>query len=216
MKRFPICATVSLAIPLLLASSVARAAEEEQDRGATTDKYLKSAFGPTSVVRDAAGAAIEQKMDNPHEWGQGAAGFGRRFASAFGKHIVDKSIHFAVAKMRHEEFGYHASGKEGFGPRLKYALASVIITHKTTNGKATVAAGELSGAFGSGLISRAWQPASTGSLATGFASGGITLGIDAGSHVLREFWPEIRHPRRHHSEAKATAVAEPVVAEEEE
>jgi len=31
---------------------------------------------------------------------------------------------------------------------------------------------------------------------SGFATGGIMLGVDAGSNVVREFWPEIRHPRR--------------------
>lgn len=215
MQRIPMYVSVTLAVPLLLVSGIARGQDEEPDRGATTDKYLKSTFGPESIVRDAAGAAIEQKLDTPHEWGQGAVGFGRRFASAFGKHIVDKSIHFGVAKIRHEEFGYRPSGKHGVGPRLKYALASVIITHKTTTGKATVAAGELSGAFGSGLISRAWQPASTGSLATGFASGGISLGIDAGTHVLREFWPEIRHPHRHGSSANVSAPAEPPAESDE-
>jgi hypothetical protein len=39
-----------------------------------------------------AGAAMNQGNDTPHEWGQGAAGFGRRFASALGKHIVHKAI----------------------------------------------------------------------------------------------------------------------------
>jgi hypothetical protein len=68
-----------------------------------------------------------------------------------------------------------------------------------------VNAGEISGAVGSGLISRLWQPASTRTLAAGFTSAGITLGVDAGQNVVREFWPEIRHPRRH-GEQKAVAV----------
>ena len=29
----------------------------------------------------------------------------------------------------------------------------------------------------------------------GFESGGITLAIDTGMNVVKEFWPEIRHPR---------------------
>jgi hypothetical protein len=164
---------------------------------ADKNQYLKHAFSPFSAVRAAAGAGIEQARDVPHEWGQGTAGFARRFASSFGKHIVNHSIHYVVAKMRHEEFGYRASGKEGFGPRLKYALVSTVITHKTTDGSTTISMGELSGAFGSGLISRAWQPASTRSIALGIGSGGITLGVDAASHVVREFWPEIRHPHSH-------------------
>ncbi len=71
------------------------------------------------------------------------------------------------------------------------------MTHKTTTGDRTVAAGQITGAIGSGLVSRLWQPASVSSVASGFASGGITLGVDAGLNVVKEFWPNIRHPRRH-------------------
>jgi len=46
------------------------------------------------------------------------------------------------------------------------------------------------------LISRAWQPARQHTLGSGLATAGIILGADAGSNVVREFWPEIRHPHR--------------------
>ena len=80
---------------------------------------------------------------------------------------------------------------------MKYALVGTVMTHKTTTGDRTVAAGQITGAIGSGLVSRLWQPASVSSVASGFASGGITLGVDAGLNVVKEFWPNIRHPRRH-------------------
>jgi hypothetical protein len=102
----------------------------------------------------------------------------------FGKHIVHKAIQYPIARLRHEEFGYHPSGKQEFGPRLKYALVGTVITHKTTTGQSTVAVGQIAGAVGSGLISRLWQPASVSSVASGFASGGITLGVDAGLKTL--------------------------------
>jgi hypothetical protein len=73
---------------------------------------------------------------------------------------------------------------------------ATVITHKTTTGKKTLATGEISGTIGSELISRLWQPASTRTVGLGFMSGGITLAIDAGSNVFREFWPEIHHPHR--------------------
>jgi hypothetical protein len=164
--------------------------------------YWKHAVGPTSVGRAAMGAGINQANNTPHEWDQGAQGFGKRFASSFGRHILKKGIQYPVSKLFHEELSYHRSNKTGFGPRLKYALLGVVITHKTTDGSATVAKGELTGAFGSGLISRAWQPASTRTIASGFGAGGLTLAADAAGNVIREFWPEIRHPRSHGKEAR--------------
>ena len=194
--------------PLIMLTGVARPADPPSTRGSGETRppgYVKYTFAPKSVPMAAAGAAINQANDTPHEWGQGVAGFGKRFASAFGKHVVHKTIQYPIARLRHEEFGYHPSGKTGFAPRLKYALVSTVITHKTDTGNRTVAVGELSGAFGSGLISRLWQPASLHTVASGLTSGGITLGIDGGMNVVKEFWPEIRHPRRTREAGNAQA-----------
>jgi hypothetical protein len=185
---------VSAAVLLLFVTQSARPADKEES---DTKKFVKKTVGPVAIARSSAGAGIEQGFDTPSEWGQGALGFAKRFGSAFGHHIVKKGIEYPVAKLRHEEFGYHVSDKNGIKPRLIYALTAVVITHKTTDGSKTLHTAELSSAIGSGLISRLWQPASTRTLAAGFGSAGITLAADAGTNVLREFWPEIRHPHSH-------------------
>jgi len=196
--------TISASIALLLSAGLALPAPPHSNNDPDESggrHFLKHTFGAEGVIMSGVGAAVTQATDTPHEWGQGAAGFARRFASGFGKHIVDNSIKYPVAKLLHEEFGYRPSNKQGFKPRLKYALLSTIITRKTTTEQKTVAVGEISGAVGSGLISRLWQPKSVATIGHGFASAGITLGVDAGLNVVREFWPEIRHPHSHESAA---------------
>jgi len=175
---------------------------------ATPGRFVKRTFGPAGFIMVGAGAGVTQGTNTPAEWGQGAAGYGRRFASSFGKHIVSNVIRYPVAHFRHEELVYHPSGKHGFGPRVKYAMLSTFITHKTTTGASTVYTAELSGAIGSGLISRLWQPASTRTIAMGFSSAGTSLAVDMGIHVLREFWPDIRHPHRKNAPAAAAVTAE--------
>lgn len=159
--------------------------------------YIKNTFSPGAIGAAGLGASVTQGTNTPGEWGQGAEGFAKRFGSAIGKHVVKRAIQYPVAKIFHEELSYRRSDKTRFGSRLKYALESTVITHKTTDGKPTVAKSEIASAFGSGLISRLWQPASTRTIGLGFTSGGITLGVDAAGNVLREFWPEIRHPHTH-------------------
>ena len=181
-----------ITIALLLAATAQPA---EKGRHPYRSQYVKHTFGKKAAIQTGASAGIQQLRNSPHEWGQGVKGFGKRVGSAFGQHIVKNSIQYPIAAIRHEELGYRPSGKKGFGPRLGYALTSTVITHKTTTGKKTVAAGRISGALGSGFISRAWQPARLHTFSSGAASGGIMLGIDAGSNVVREFWP--RHPARH-------------------
>ncbi|MGB6945781.1 MAG: hypothetical protein WBE37_25510 [Bryobacteraceae bacterium] len=189
----------AVALIVFLAGETSAFASQNPDQP-TTRQYIKRSLSPLAVVRAGVGAAVTQATDTPHEWGQGAAGFGKRLGSAFAKHLVKKAIQLPVARLLHEEIGYRRSDQQGFRPRLQHALLATVITYKTTNGKKTIAVDEIAGAFGSGLISRLWQPASVRALSYGFLSGGITLGVDAGTNVLREFWPEIRHPHGHHQQ----------------
>ncbi len=186
---------------LFLTSGLAHSADLANSLGPAKhpyrSKYLKDTFGTEAWATAAASASIQQLRTRPEEWGGGVGAFGKRFGSAIGIHVVKNTIEFGVAGVRHEDLTYHRSGKKGFGPRLKYALLSTVITHKTTTGERTLALGRISGSFGSGFISRTWMPASMHTVGSGFATGGILIGVDAGMHVLREFWPEIRHPHSH-------------------
>ncbi len=204
-----ICSAAALAADPPTSSSTVPEAEQES--------YVHYVFGGAGpYAKSAAGAGISQATDTPAEWG-GLGGYFRRLGSAFGKHVIKGTIQYEIGHWRHEEIHYRRSGKQGFRPRLIYALESTFITHKTTTGEPTVAAGELAGAVGSGLASRLWQPASTRTFVKGFASAGVSLGADTGYHVVREFWPEIRHPRRHKEKVEArTPVAEPPPTESEE
>lgn len=203
-----------IALILIAGVSATVAAAEEfsstkQSRPEKRESYVHHVFGgPQPAVKAAAGAGLSQAKGTPREWGGGVAGYAKRFGSAFGKHVIKGSIHYGVARWRHEELDYRPSEAQGFRRRLQYALLSTVITRKTTTGKRTVATGEIAGAVGSGLISRLWQPASLHTVASGFGSAGISLGADAGFNVVREFWPEIRHPRRHREQkAKAARAA---------
>jgi hypothetical protein len=139
---------------------------------------------------------VNQARNSPRQWGRSGAGFGKRLASGMGTHIVNNSIKYGVAGIRHEDLHYHRSNEKGFGPRMRHALVSTVVTNKTTNGKKTVAAGRISGAMGSGLISRTWQPAVARTVGGGLATGGITLGASAGANVAREFWPRKKQTTR--------------------
>ena len=187
----------SVTVTTLLLTISGLAAGAVNPRHPYRSKYVKDTFGSRAAASAAAGAGIQQLRNSPREWHGGIAGFGKRLGSAIGQHVIKNTIEFGVASVRHEELGYHPSGKKGFGPRLKYALVSTVVTRKTTTGQRTPAVGRISGAFGSGMISRVWQPARLRTVSSGLASGGIMLGADAGAHVVREFWPEIRHPRSH-------------------
>jgi hypothetical protein len=183
----------AFALILAMASLASAAAPEEAP---PIKQFKRKAVGKGAIAGATAGALFEEAENNPHEWGRTWGGLGKRFASTFGKHAIKSGIQVTVGTIRHEELSYRPSGKHGFGPRVKYALVSVVITRNTTTGKKTFAAGEVSGAVGSGLISRLWMPVRLHTVGSGLGSAVITVGFDAGVNVAKEFWPEIRHAKR--------------------
>jgi len=182
----------NIAIVTLVTAGLA-AAEAPPQAHPYRKQYMHETFGKKAYIGTAGRAAFGQALNRPHEWGRGPSGFGKRLASGFATHVVKNSIQYGVASIRHEDLEYHRSTKRGFGPRLQHALVSTVVTHKTTTGQRTVAAGRISGAMGSGLISRAWQPARLRTVSSGLSTGGIMLGAEAGMNVAREFWPRKRH-----------------------
>ena len=156
--------------------------------------YKKQVVGKKPILMTGVRAGWGQALDLPKGWGRGFAGFGKRVASGFATHVVMISIEYPIAAARHEDLIYHPSNRSGFGPRLEHALLSTVVTQKTTTGKNTAAAGRITASFGSGLISRLWQPAASKTIGAGFASGGICLGADAAINVAQEFWPRHKKP----------------------
>ena len=103
--------------------------------------------------------------------------------------VVQHTIEFGVAAVRQEDLRYRPSHLRGTMPRLKYAVRSTFVVPRTIRPGPTIAASRISGSLGGGLISRAWQPASTAGIGAGIASAGIALGAEVGANVAREFWP---------------------------
>jgi hypothetical protein len=177
--------------------------------------FLRHLFGPRGFIFAAISTSIQHARDVPAEWGSGLAGLGRRYASAFGQHLVNGTVQYSVAKALHEDLKYYPSEEAGFKPRVKHALISTVYARKTNREGQTLATSRFSGALAGGFVSRAWQPARFHTFGSGISSAGISLSVDAGLNVLREFWPEIRHPRRRLNEARAQAMAQAIEPEME-
>jgi hypothetical protein len=152
--------------------------------------YLHRLANPEAVFRATAGAGINQALDTPSEWHQGAAGYGRRFGSSYGEHIIQSTVMYGVSEALHEDTRYFRSGETGFGRRLKYALASTFRA-RHDDGTQHFSFSRISGYAASAGISRLWQPASTSGPTHAVDSFAISIGAEAGFNVAREFLPRI-------------------------
>jgi hypothetical protein len=155
--------------------------------------YVKDFISPFHFFFAGAQAGITQWQDTPHEWGQGASGYGLRYGNYYGYETISDVLQMFGEDILHEDNYYYGSGYHGFWKRTKYALKSSVLA-RGADGTQHFSFSQLGSTAGAAFISRIWQPRSTGSAGDGAVSFGIAMGTNAGINVAREFMPDVvRH-----------------------
>jgi hypothetical protein len=152
--------------------------------------YFKTMVNPLSFVRVGFSAGIDQANDKPREWGQGASGYGRRFANILGQYSVQRTVTYGLGSILHEDNRYFNSGMQGIWRRTEYALVSGILARRddeTRRFSISQVGGVAAGAF----LARIWLPPSQSSPGDAAISFGITMANNMGFSVVKEFLPDL-------------------------
>ncbi|MGA9542788.1 MAG: hypothetical protein WBQ85_04430 [Candidatus Sulfotelmatobacter sp.] len=96
--------------------------------------YVFDAFGPYPIAGAGLAAGINQAYNTPPEWKQGAAGYGRRFASDFGIAAVSTTARYGLAQALKEDTLYYRCECKGVFPRLKHAVISTLTARRGEDG----------------------------------------------------------------------------------
>jgi hypothetical protein len=152
---------------------------------------IVQSLGLRGVLGAAIGASIGQGSNTPGEWGQGAEGFGKRFASGFGGNVARQSITFALETATHEDPRYFPSTETTKKARLWNVVKQTFLCKKDS-GDSSFAYARIISAFGTGQLVNTWQPKSTSGVSNGIERGFISLGTDAASNLMYEFLPFTR------------------------
>jgi hypothetical protein len=151
-----------------------------------TKRYVRGVIGPFALARMATSAGINQWKDHPEEWGQGTEGYGKRFASQFGRNGIRQTVQFGLSEALQLDTGFERSKRKGFGPRLRDALVQNV-TSRTRSGKRVISAPILAGAYAGPIIAyETWYP-DRFNYRDGLRSGTISLGTGFAINVIREF-----------------------------
>jgi len=149
-------------------------------------------FDPYEFVVVGVLAGIGQATDDTPSWGQGAKGFGIRYATDFGDQLAGNFMVGAVLpSLFHQDPRYFQSGKGSFWHRFGYAMSRVVIT-RGDSGKTQFNLSEIAGNGIAGAISNTYHPASDRSLEQTAQTWGTQIAVDAIGFELKEFWPDIR------------------------
>ncbi len=155
-------------------------------------RYWDESFLSPGLYFAALGSAtFAQLANDPPEWRQGAAGYGRRSVSLLGLFAMDVTIHEGGAAVLGYDPRYFHCKCTGLLPRTGHALVWSFITHDN-KGRVRIDFPALAGAYGSGMLSMYWYPHRYSPLTDGVRVGTQDLGFQIGVNVLREFGPEIK------------------------
>src|ERR1700757_1992799 len=146
-------------------------------------------------------AAVSQAKNSEPRFGQGAAGYGKRYGAAFGDGTIESFwAESILPSALHQDPRFYQSGQGGFWRRTGYAISRIVVT-RTDSGNETFNSSEIFGAaIAAGISTYTYHPHSDKTLANTASVWGTSIGYDAAALVVKEFWPDIRRRLRKNKE----------------
>ncbi len=173
------------------------------------DKFTtasQDSFDYSSFVLPILLAGYGQATNETPEFHQGAAAYGRYFWHSF----VDQTsenymVEFIVPSLTHEDTRYYTLGPgHGTLKRMGYALSRAVIT-RNDSGVDTFNASEVFGAGAAAGIANLYYPSKERTFSNTADKWGTNVCIDAGTFIIREFWPDVNHALFHGKESSPKA-----------
>jgi len=159
--------------------------------GQKAEVFAYRVISPNSLAKSAVTAGLNQWRDSPPEWGQGMAGYGRRYGHKIATRGAESGIGFVTAAALHEDPRYFRLSEGTFGERIRHALKSTFVTHKDDGGQGP-SIWRFTSNYGAQFVSNAWRPESETQVGETLRRGTVSIGYDAATNLFKEFWPDIR------------------------
>jgi len=152
----------------------------------------KNAFDPAIYPFIGFIAVVGQAQNSQPEFGQGAAGYGKRYGVAFANSTVGSFMTGAVfPSVFKQDPRYYQLVHGGFKRRAAYSLSRIFIT-RADLGHSQFNSSEMVGNLVAAGVANAYVPAQDRSFSNTMITWGSGTGWDAMANLAQEFWPDIR------------------------
>lgn len=154
-------------------------------------------FDPYGFASAGVNAAVEQAANDHPQYGQGAAGFGKRYGADFADEATSEFLGGGVyPALFHQDPRYFRMEHGSVWKRSLYALSRSVWTRDDIgelefNGSAVL------GDYSAAALSNLYYPAADRSYGQTLQRGSILLLEDSAFNLLKEFWPDIHNHLRH-------------------
>ena len=148
----------------------------------------RSSIDPMTIFGTGFSAGIQQANNDFKEYGQGTAGFAKRFGANYADNVIGTFIGSALLpSLLHQDPRYFYRGTGTVRSRIFYAMANAVVC-KSDRGRWQPSYSSFIGDFASAGISNLYYPPSErGSVSLMFRNFGIGKVTAAGQNLLQEF-----------------------------
>ena len=152
----------------------------------------RGAFDPIMIPWYGIQAGISQALNTEAGYGQGAEGYGKRYATHFADGTIENYFSQAFLPiMLRQDPRYFQMGKGGFKRRTGYAVSRIFVTRSDSGHRQF----NFSEIFGSGIASAistySYHPQADRNLSNTVTGWCTQIGWDTLTIFLKEFWPDI-------------------------
>lgn len=153
--------------------------------------FLDDSISGHAIAGSAAAAGLDQAFDWYSGYGQGAAGYGKRFGAQMARDASNNFFStFLLATVLHQDPRFFVRNNPTFWRAVKYSLHRIVIT-RDDSGADVVNSSGLIGPLAGEALANTYLPAQSRTVGNTFARYASDMGWRAAGNLLRGYWPTL-------------------------
>ncbi len=151
--------------------------------------YVKHTYGIASVIEAGVRGGIDQGLDRPSQWPEGAQGYADRFGSAMGEIAVRGTTEYVFSDLFREDLRRISCDASCSGSALTRAFDDTFTARKGADGHRAFSVARFLGPIAAGVVKReTWYPG-------GYSDKNIVgdVGVNYGFTFIRSYLLELVH-----------------------
>jgi hypothetical protein len=153
--------------------------------------FLNESVSPASFVYSAISAGFNQWRDVPHDYGQGAQGYGKRFGESMARSASQSFFGtFVTSSILHEDPRFFPQYHPTLWGSVKYAARRIVVT-RTDSGRSTFNVAGFVGPIATEALANTYLPRSEQTGAKAAERIGSDLAWKFAGNMFKNYWPTL-------------------------
>jgi len=153
--------------------------------------FLNESVSPSSFLISAVSAGFGQARDVPHDYGQGAEGYGKRFGASLGRGASESFFGtFLAASVLHQDPRFFPQYHPSFWGSVKYSAQRLVVTRNDA-GRDVFNASGLFGPLAGEALANTYLPRSEQTGAKTAERYGTDLAWRFAGNIFKNYWPKL-------------------------